>query len=213
MAIDNTARRLSTRQWFALGLIFIVVVSMVLLVWLFFFTSPALSDNDTRDIKGVALTAFNASSQLVVIPRAPTDLKKKLSPTAIATARSRAHQVFSSIYAPGYTYGQEVASQVDSTLTHEADGYERALDAGVRDIDWRNVRSIDSNTASITLAATAWSRVIYVDMNGKQTTFDTTEGRVEIYTLSKINNRWLITNVTLDTAATKDLPVNRVHKP
>ncbi len=213
MVTNEKSRRLTSKQWMAIGLLLCVVVMMLFVVWqLTTNMQRKLSTADTNAIKQVVLTAFNASSELVVLPGATANPEQKPTATQIETARTHARNIFNSIYAPTYQDGQTTASIVDSTIVHEGDGYERALQAGVRDIDWRDIHLVNSNTASVTIAATAWSRLVYFDMQGKSSTFNPVEGRVEIYTLAKINGHWLITNIVIDAAASSKLPVNQMKQ-
>ncbi len=213
MATKEQSRRFTDRRWIAIGLILCVIVMMLFVAWLLnsnVQNKPSAADIST--IKNVVLTAFNASSELVVLPGATANPEQKPSATQIETARTHAHDVLSSIYAPTYKDGQTMASIVDTTIVHEGDGDERALQAGVRDINWRDIHLINSNTASVTIAATAWSKLVYFDTHDNSSTFNPVEGRVEIYTLTKINGHWLITNAVIDAAASSKLPVNQVKQ-
>jgi hypothetical protein len=69
---------------------------------------------------------------------------------------------------------------------------------------------VNSDTASVTIAATAWSRLVYIDAHAGNMNFNPVEGRVEIYTLTRVNDHWLITNMNVDNVATSKLPVNHV---
>jgi len=128
---------------------------------------------------------------------------------AIAIAETQAQNLFGNIYAPNCATCKSLASNTYKSINGQAQGRYRALGWGVHDIEWRQV-VIDGQSASITIAATLWSKLQYIDQFGKLNTVTPTEGLVQIYTLDKINGRWLVSNEVQDDAAANSLPVNNV---
>jgi len=170
--------------------------------------------DDETSIKGIVLTAFSASVRAVVLPHTPaifTTTKLSAAQPDVAIAQTQAHTLFNSIYDTHCIPCQSIAKGTYQSIAGETGGRYRALGWGVRDIDWRLVL-INGQTASVTLAATLWSRVQYIDEFDKLHTVTPTEGLVKIYTLNKSGTKWLITNQVQDEVAGSRLPINN-YKP
>jgi hypothetical protein len=166
--------------------------------------------NDETAIKGIVLTAFGASVRAVVVPHTPAifaTTKLAAAQSDVAIAQTQAHALFNSIYDAHCIPCQSIAKGTYQSIAGETGGRYRALGWGVRDIEWRQIL-VNGQTASVTLAATLWSKVQYVDEFGKLHTVTPTEGLVKIYNLYNIGNRWLITNQVQDDVAGSSLPIN-----
>lgn len=171
---------------------------------------------DEQAAKDVVLTAFGASVREVVLPNTPasfgsTKVTTKLAAATldITTAKGQAQALFNSVYAPNCNACKGIVAGTYKSIEGQANGRYRALGWGVRDVEWRQVL-VNGQEASVTLAATLWSKVQYIDEFGKLNTVTPTGGLVKIYTLNKINGHWLVTNQVQDDLAANSLPVNQV---
>lgn len=171
---------------------------------------------DETAVENVVLTAFSAPERAVVLPNTPvsfgaTKLTAKMAAVApaIAMAETQAQNLFYNIYAPNCDSCKSLVANTYKSLEGQARGRYRALGWGVRDVQWRQVL-INGQSASVTMSATLWSKLQYLDQFGNLHTVIPTEGLVKIYTLDKINGRWLVSNEVQDDAAASSLPVNNV---
>jgi hypothetical protein len=129
--------------------------------------------------------------------------------TDLAIAQTQAHTLFNSVYDTKCVPCQTEADKTYQTLQSREKGKFRALAWGVRDVEWWQVL-LNGQTTSVTLAATLWSKVQYIDEYGKLNTVTPTGGEVIIYSLAKTGANWLITNKVVDDTATNNLPVNQM---
>jgi hypothetical protein len=172
--------------------------------------------NDEAAIKQVVLTAAGAPLQAVVVPHTLASYEGVASPSTalaatqadLATAQTQAHILFNSVYDAKCIPCQTEMNKTYQTLQGEGKGIFRALAWEVRDVEWRQVL-LNGQTASVTLAATLWSKVQYIDEYGKLNTVTPTGGEVTICSLAKTGANWLITNKVVDDTATSNLPVNQ----
>ncbi len=170
----------------AAGCLLLITISGFI-SWEHWQQNTTLSDADQRAIKHVTLIAFGSADELVVVPHASPDLSVKIADADIATARQHAREVFQSIYDASCTGCQVFASRIDSAIDGQSKGLYRALDGGVRDAHWPQIVASWNGEVTVTLEATAWSKLVahgYIDTP--------TEDIVMVYTLHKVNANWLI---------------------
>jgi hypothetical protein len=149
--------------------------------------NTTLSDADQRAIKHVTLIAFGSGDELVVIPHASPNLSVKIADADIAAARQHARAVFQSIYDASCTKCQIYASNIDSAIAAQAKGVYRALDGGVRNAQWQQIVASWNGEVTVTLEATAWSRVEHAE-----DVYTPTGSIVMVSTLHKVDANWLI---------------------
>lgn len=163
---------------------------------------------DESALKKVVLDAFTAPSVLVVVPNVPEDLSVSLPAAAIENSRGQAKKMLTTIYDPSCLTCQNITEGIDKSIAAQTKGQFRALGAGIRDIEWRQV-VVNDNSVSVTLAGTLWSKVKFKDETNKTTVVTPTAGFVEIFTLKKVDGNWVITNQVQDDVEAGALAVNQ----
>jgi hypothetical protein len=189
------------------------VLTLVLILVLFVIGGIRLSSRveaaiDETAIKNVVLAAFTAPSALVILPHPNENFSVPIASADISTSHGHAQGVLTSIYSANCATCQNITSGIDRAITAQANGRFRALGAGIKDIDWRQI-VVNDNTASVTLAATLWSKVKFRDEFNKEHVVTPTAGFVEIFTLNKVGSNWVIMNQVQDDVSAGDLPVNK----
>jgi hypothetical protein len=191
--------RLIRLQSAILLLLFVLVIALTVMRF--------QRDSDMQAIKDVVTTAMVTPVSITVGNLAPfNQLPGSITPASlqqtninVSLARANAHAIFSRIYAPGCSDCWIFASNIDTSLVAETKGQFHGLGGGIRDIEWRQVL-IDGSTASVTIAATMWSRYAYLDQQGNVQINTPTGQYLTTYTLTKIATHWLITNQLEDGA-------------
>jgi hypothetical protein len=186
----------------------VVLVLMLLVIGGFSLSSKVEAAIDETAIKNVVLAAFTAPSALVVPPHPIEDFSMPIATSEISVARGHAHDILTNIYSTSCITCQNIKDGIDKSIAAQSKGRFRALGAGIKDMDWRQI-VVNGNSASVTLAATLWSKVKFRDEFNKEHVVTPTAGFVEIFTLNKVGSNWVIVNQVQDDISASELPVNK----